>query len=48
MFEVYLGVELLRRTTRSLSLTEAGRAYRKRCADVLGEIDAHLVERIGD
>ncbi len=38
--EEHLGVQLLRRTTRSLSLTEAGRAYRERCADVLGEIDA--------
>jgi len=38
--EAHLGVALLRRTTRSLSLTEAGRAYRERCADVLGEIEA--------
>jgi len=38
--EAHLGVELLRRTTRSLSLTEAGRAYRERCADVLGEIQS--------
>ncbi len=38
--EDHLGVELLRRTTRSLSLTEAGRAYRERCADVLGEIQS--------
>jgi DNA-binding transcriptional LysR family regulator len=38
--EDHLGVELLRRTTRSLSLTEAGRAYRDRCAGVLGEIEA--------
>jgi DNA-binding transcriptional LysR family regulator len=35
-----LGVQLLRRTTRSLSLTEAGRAYRERCTDVLGEIQS--------
>jgi DNA-binding transcriptional LysR family regulator len=38
--EDHLGVALLRRTTRSLSLTEAGRAYRERCADVLGELEA--------
>lgn len=38
--EEHLGVELLRRTTRSLSLTEAGRAYRERCTDVLGEIQS--------
>ena len=35
-----LGVALLRRTTRSLSLTEAGRAYRERCVGVLGEIQS--------
>jgi DNA-binding transcriptional LysR family regulator len=38
--EDHLGVELIRRTTRALSLTDAGRAYRERCADVLGEIEA--------
>ena len=38
--EDHLGVQLLRRTTRSLSLTEAGRAYRERCTEVLGEIQS--------
>ena len=38
--EEHLGVALLRRTTRSLSLTDAGRAYHARCADLLGELDA--------
>jgi DNA-binding transcriptional LysR family regulator len=38
--EEHLAVELLRRTTRSLSLTDAGRAYHRRCADVLEELDA--------
>ncbi|MFT5359451.1 MAG: DNA-binding transcriptional LysR family regulator [Polyangiales bacterium] len=38
--EEHLGVELLRRTTRSMSLTDAGRAYHKRCAEVLGEISS--------
>ncbi len=47
--EVHLGVQLLRRTTRSLSLTEAGRVYRERCAAVLGEIqtlEASLRENV--
>lgn len=38
--EEHLGVALLRRTTRSLSLTEPGRAYHRRCTEVLGEIES--------
>lgn len=38
--EEHLGVALLRRTTRSLSLTEAGRRYRQRCLGVLEEIES--------
>lgn len=38
--EEHLGVPLLRRTTRSLSLTDAGRGYHARCVDLLGELEA--------
>ncbi len=38
--EDHLSVVLLRRTTRSLSLTDAGRAYREQCSGILGEIQS--------
>jgi len=38
--EAHLGVKLLQRTTRSLSLTDAGRAYHQRCVDLLAEVAA--------
>lgn len=37
--ETELGVRLLNRSTRSVSLTEAGAAYRDRMRDILAEID---------
>jgi DNA-binding transcriptional LysR family regulator len=37
--EQRLGVQLLRRTTRSLGLTGAGRAYVERCRALLAELD---------
>ncbi len=38
--ETHLGTRLLQRTTRSLSLTEAGALYHARCVPLLEELDA--------
>lgn len=38
--EDHLGVTLIRRTTRSLSLTEAGRDFHLRCREVLSDVEA--------
>lgn len=45
--EEHLGVRLLNRTTRSLSLTEAGAAYRERARELIAEVDA-LEASVGD
>jgi len=45
--EEHLGVRLLNRTTRKLSLTEAGRAYYERCSQILAEI-AEADEAVGE
>lgn len=49
--EKRLGVTLIRRTTRRLSVTPAGQAYFKRCIQGLGEIEgaeAELVATLGE
>lgn len=46
--EEHLGVALLRRTTRSLSLTDSGRAYHQRCTEVLGEIESLEASLVDD
>lgn len=45
--EEHLGVRLLNRTTRKLSLTEAGRGYYERCSQILAEI-AEADEAVGE
>lgn len=42
--EARLGVRLLHRTTRSHTLTEAGRVYYERCVRALAELDAGAAE----
>ena len=42
--EARLGVQLLKRSTRSLSLTDAGRAYHERCMPIVAEAEAAELE----
>ncbi len=42
--ESTLGVRLLNRTTRTLSLTEAGRSFHLRCKSIFEEIDTAMAE----
>ncbi|AUM13338.1 LysR family transcriptional regulator [Ketobacter alkanivorans] len=44
LLESHLGVRLLNRTTRSLSLTEAGERFYQECSNSLGSIDAAVDE----
>jgi len=44
--EERLGARLLNRTTRKLSLTEAGKSYFDQCALILAQIEAHAVGNI--
>src|SRR4029434_2639500 len=37
--EAHLGARLLNRTTRRLSLTEAGRAFHERCVQLLADLE---------
>src|SRR5580698_3306113 len=37
--EDHLGIRLLQRTTRRMSLTEAGRIYVDRCRQILGDLE---------
>src|ERR1700722_12235385 len=37
--EDHLGTRLLQRTTRKMSMTEAGRIYLERCRQILGEVE---------
>ncbi|MCB1874727.1 MAG: LysR family transcriptional regulator [Chromatiales bacterium] len=45
--EARLGAQLLRRTTRSLSLTEAGRLFYRRASDLLAELE-DAEQSVGD
>ena len=38
--EARLGVRLLNRTTRTLSLTEGGAIYFRRCVEIIGDIES--------
>jgi DNA-binding transcriptional LysR family regulator len=42
--EARLGVQLLRRSTRLLSLTEVGRAFYERCAQIVREVEEAELE----